>query len=192
MLTRGEPRNVGCHVHKLGARLHLRMSALRSSATAAAPLHDRNNQTLITPPPEPQSETPLPRSLLSFKVPTTLIFRALSKVRSLELTCAKDTLVKVRKSKCLTRARDARALSVLQTLSPNPQLSRARARGRAGGRLCHLRHKLTTTERTRPRARLSDLPNTRAPTALSLTLWLLIEVRRNGDLQKISYLAPLT
>jgi hypothetical protein len=106
MLTRGEPRNVGCHVHKLGARLHLRVSALRSSATAAAPLHDRNNQTLITPSPEPQSETPLPRSLLSFKVPTTLIFRALSKVRSLELTCAKHTLVKVRKSKRLTRAHD--------------------------------------------------------------------------------------
>ena len=106
MLIRGGSRNVGCHVHKLSARLHLWVSALRSSATAAAPLHDQNNQTPITPPPEPQNETPLPRSLLSFKVPTTLIFRALSKVRSLELTCAKHTLVKVRKSKRLTHTRE--------------------------------------------------------------------------------------
>ena len=134
MLTRGEPRNVGCHVHKLGARLHLWRSALRSSATAAVPLHDQNNQTLITPPPKPQSETPLPRSLLSLKTPTTLILKALSKVRYLELAFDTDTVLKVRKSKCLTRARDDGLTQPHQrssTTDPHLQRSRARARGRA-------------------------------------------------------------
>lgn len=105
MLTRGEPRNVGCHVHKLSARLHLWVSALRSSATVATPPQTRKVKTLITPPSEPQSETPLPRSLLSLKVPTTLIFRALSKVRYLELAFDTDTVLKVRKSKCPSFAR---------------------------------------------------------------------------------------
>lgn len=62
--------------------------------------------TLKTGSYEPLLKMKLPIDLSGREVLTLLIFRALFKVRSLTLTCAKHTLVKVRKSKCLMRARE--------------------------------------------------------------------------------------
>ena len=103
----------------------------------SAPPQTLKVRTFKTGPYEPFHKMRLPIDTSSHEAPTLLIFSAFFKMRSLTFTCAKHTLVKVRKSKCLTRAR---TMMAPLTLSLDPQLSRARARGRAGGRLCYLCH----------------------------------------------------
>ena len=93
--------------------------------------------TLKTGPYEPLLKMKLPIDLSGREVLIPSILRALFKMRYLELTCAKHTLVKVRKSKCLMRARED------GPLQPSQSRPASRARLRLSKvltltRVCHL------------------------------------------------------
>ena len=118
----------------------------------SAPPQTLKVRTFKTGPYEPFYKTRLPIDTSSHEAPTLLIFSAFSKMRSLNFTCAKHTLVKVRKSKCLMRAREDGPLQPSQS-RPASRARRClmrhlRALGRARAcRLCRLMARLMAIDR---------------------------------------------